>query len=215
MDNEIQLINDGDGVAVIGNSLAIDRFLSTQGLQSRDLGLPRLSTAYSALAGAVNAGSAISATSGRWVQLTEESAKIFNGAKLMKGSKPEFSRAIVMDNGKTSSILEIVKDGSFLTNPAVLAGAAGIMAQMAMQQAMDEITDYLATIDEKVDDILRAQKDSVLSDMIGVDLMIDEVMTVRKEVGRVSGRDLVQGAGNFPDRCAHPGVRPPSTRRAC
>ena len=50
-----------------------------------------------------------------------------------------------------------------LTNPAVLAGAAGIMAQFAMQQTMDEITDYLATIDEKLDDVLRAQKDAVLS----------------------------------------------------
>ena len=37
-----------------------------------------------------------------------------------------------------------------------------------MQQAMDEITDYLATIDEKVDDVLRAQKDAVLARMIGV-----------------------------------------------
>ena len=55
-----------------------------------------------------------------------------------------------------------------------------------MQQAMDEITDYLATIDEKLDDLLRAQKDAVLSDMIGVDLVIDEAMTIRDQVGRVS-----------------------------
>ena len=73
-----------------------------------------------------------------------------------------------------------------LTNPAILAGAAGIMAQLAMQQAMDEITDYLATIDEKVDDVLRAQKDAVLADMIGVDFVIEEAMTIREQVGRVS-----------------------------
>src|SRR4051794_14179013 len=60
------------------------------------------------------------------------------------------------------------------------------MAQLAMQQTMDEITDYLATIDEKVDDVLRAQKDAVLADMIGVDLVIEEAMTVREHVGRVS-----------------------------
>ncbi|SFA81003.1 hypothetical protein SAMN05192575_101536 [Nocardioides alpinus] len=57
---------------------------------------------------------------------------------------------------------------------------------MSMQQAMDEITDYLAAIDEKLDDVLRAQKDAVLSDMIGVDLVIEEAMTIREEVGRVS-----------------------------
>jgi hypothetical protein len=77
-------------------------------------------------------------------------------------------------------------NGSLLTNPALLASAAGIMAQVAMQQAMDEVTDYLATIDEKVDDVLRAQKDAVLADMIGVDLVIEEAMTIREKVGRVS-----------------------------
>lgn len=76
--------------------------------------------------------------------------------------------------------------GSLVTNPVLLSGAAGIMTQLAMQQAMDEITDYLATIDEKLDDVLRAQKDAVLADMIGVDLVIEEAMTVREHVGRVS-----------------------------
>jgi hypothetical protein len=60
------------------------------------------------------------------------------------------------------------------------------MAQLAMQQTMDEITDYLAAIDEKVDDVLRAQKDAVLADMMGVDLVIEEAMTIREQVGRVS-----------------------------
>ncbi len=48
------------------------------------------------------------------------------------------------------------------------------------------ITDYLATMDEKVDDVLRAQKDAVLADMIGLDLVIEEAMIIRERVGRVS-----------------------------
>jgi hypothetical protein len=59
------------------------------------------------------------------------------------------------------------------------------MAQVAMQQAM-EITDYLATIDEKLDDVLRAQEDAVQADMIGVGLDIDEAMAIREHAGRVS-----------------------------
>src|SRR4051794_3065971 len=59
------------------------------------------------------------------------------------------------------------------------------MAQLAMQQAMDEITDYLATIDEKVDDVLRAQKDAVLARMIGVGFVLEEAMTLRASRGRV------------------------------
>ena len=71
------------------------------------------------------------------------------------------------------------------------------MTQLALQQAMDEITDYLAKIDQKLDDVLRAQKDAVLADMIGVDLVIEEAMTVREHVGRVSEVtwSKVQGTG--------------------
>src|SRR6185369_7093775 len=90
------------------------------------------------------------------------------------------------NSGQIRGFVQFAGPGSFLTNPAILAGAAGIMAQVAMQQTMDEITDYLAAIDEKVDDVLRAQKDAVLADMIGVDLVIEEAMTIRGEVGRVS-----------------------------
>ncbi|OJU40150.1 MAG: hypothetical protein BGN97_13915 [Microbacterium sp. 69-10] len=105
----------------------------------------------------------------------------------MKGSSGDVARAIVMKNGKTKHILEFVRTpGAMLTNPAVLAGAAGIMAQVAMQQTMDEIIDYLAKIDAKVDDVLRAQKDAALAQMIGVELVIDEAMTIREEVGFVS-----------------------------
>ena len=78
------------------------------------------------------------------------------------------------------------------------------MAQLAMQQTMDEITDYLATIDEKVDDVLRAQKDAVVADMIGVEFVIEEAMTIREQVGLVRGH-LVEGAGHVGDDRANPG----------
>ena len=72
------------------------------------------------------------------------------------------------DRGQVKGFVEFAKGpGAHLTNPALLAGAAGIMAQLAMQQSMDEITDYLAAIDEKVEDVLRAQKDAVVATCSG------------------------------------------------
>jgi hypothetical protein len=188
VDKEIQLISDGDGLAVIGNPAAVERFLVSEGLpSSKDLGLPRLGSVLSTGAAAAQAGSEIAANSGRWVKLTEESAQLVKKFGLMESKTPGVSHAMVGQPGSIKSWLQIAKGpGSIVTNPAILAGAAGIMAQLAMQQAMDEITDYLATIDEKVDDVLRAQKDAVLADMIGVDLVIEEAMTVREHVGRVS-----------------------------
>lgn len=185
MDDEIQLISDGDGLAVLGDATAVERFLVSEGLSSKALGLERLRPSLGTAAGVAQAGSEITANSGRWVKLTKESAEQVKKFGLMKSSKTGLDLGVVQGKGgQIKSVVQFTK-GS-LTSPAFLAGAAGIMAQVAMQQAMDEITDYLAVIDEKVDDVLRAQKDSVLADMIGAQFVIEEAMTVREHTGRVS-----------------------------
>ena len=71
MDDEIQLISDGDGLAVIGNPTAVERFLVSEGLPSKDLGLQRLGSVLSTGAAAAQAGFEIAANSGRWVKLTK------------------------------------------------------------------------------------------------------------------------------------------------
>lgn len=188
MTDELELISDGDGIAVIGDSSAVEAYVNSHRLPSRDIDLTRLLP----LLGAVGSGAATAAEvadkAGRWVKLTNDSAKAMSGAKLMTGSSSGVARAIVTgDKGKTKHILEIVTKGpGMLANPALLAGVGGIMSQYAMQQQMDEITEYLAIIDKKVDDILRAQKDVVLADMIAVGLIVEEAMTLRDHVGRVS-----------------------------
>ncbi|MBX3194775.1 MAG: hypothetical protein KF727_06700 [Microbacteriaceae bacterium] len=188
MSDEIQLISDGDGLAVIGNPTVVERFLRSEGLASKDLDLSRLGAALSLGSGLALAGSEIAANSGRWVQMTKESAELAQKYTAMSKTGRELSTGVLRgDKGQFVHLVEFVKGpGSMLSNPAVLAGAAGIMAQIAMEQAMDEVTDYLAAIDEKVDDILRAQKDAVLADLIGVAFAIDEAMTLRQQVGRVS-----------------------------
>jgi hypothetical protein len=189
LENEIQLISDGDGLAVIGHSAAVDRFLATERLPSKDLGLKRLSSALRTGSTIAKGGSEIAQHSGRWVQLTAESAQAMKKYNLMTGSENGVSRAVLTDHGKITGLLEIVQGQTLralLTNPAILTGAAGLMTQLAMQQAMDEITDYLAVIDAKVDAVLRAQTDAVVADMIGVELVIDEALTIREQVGRVS-----------------------------
>ncbi|WP_210481531.1 hypothetical protein [Naasia sp. SYSU D00948] len=187
MSDGIQLISDGDGLAVIGDSSTIERFLTSEGLSSKDLGLDRLNGSIGTAAAAIRVGSEISANSGRWVKLTKESAQLIDKYGLMTSSKTGLSMGVVQaKGGQIKGIVQFVSaPGSLLTNPAVLSSAAGIMSQVALQQAMDEITDYLATIDGKVDDVLRAQKDAVLADMIGVDIVIAEGMTIREQRGRV------------------------------
>lgn len=188
MDNEIQLINDGRGVAIIGNSATVDRFVRAQGLVSRELSMAKVGNVVGRASGIAQGGAEVAAQSGRWVKLTEQSARALKQGTLMKGSEAGVSRAVLTENGgKIKGILEIVRTpGSLLANPAVLSGAAGIMSQLAMQQQMEEITRYLKGIDEKCDDILQAQKDVIFSDMIAVGKSLDEAIIIRDQVGRVS-----------------------------
>lgn len=188
MDHEIQLISDDDGLMVIGDATDVDRFLISEGLSSsRDLGPHWLKSAFGAGSAAAQVGSEIAANSGRWVKLTPKSAQLVKKYGLRESAKTGFSMGVVKgQKGQIRGFVEFVRGPrSFLGNPAALANAAKLMSQVAMQQSMDEISDYLASIDAKVDDVLRAQKDTVLSRMIGVGFVVDETMTIREARGRV------------------------------
>ena len=181
------MITSDEGVAVIGECGVVDRFIAANGLVSREFPLAKLRKSVSLASGVTEAAAIISTQSGRWMKLTEESAKALKQGKTMAGSEKGLIRAILTKEGKISEHLEFVRgSGDLLTNPAFLTGAAGVMAQMAMQQTIDEITDYLAKIDEKCDDILRAQKDAVLCEMIGTGIVLDDAMLTWTEVGAVS-----------------------------
>jgi len=188
IDDDIELISDGDGLAVIGDPTAVDRFLASEGLPSENLGLPRLGEILGAGAAVAQAGSVLAANSSRWVKLTKESAHLVTKYGLRQSSTTGLSTGVAKGNkGQIGAFVEFAAGpGTRLTDPALLAGAAGIMTQMAMQQAMNEVTDYLATIDKKVDDVLRAQKDVALARMIGTGLIIEEAMTIREYGGRVN-----------------------------
>ncbi|MEZ5092753.1 hypothetical protein [Nocardioides sp.] len=122
------------------------------------------------------------------MKLTKESAQLVDKHGLRRSGQSGLETGVIRGKkGQVKGFVEFARTpGASITNPAVLAGAAGIMAQVAMQQTMDEITDYLAAIDEKVDDVLRAQKDAVLAKMIGVGFVIEEAMTTREHGGRVN-----------------------------
>ena len=98
MDDEIQLISDGDGLAVIGDPEAVERFLVFEGLSSKDLGLPRLGAVFSSGAAAAQAGSEIAANSGRWVKLTKESAQLVKKYGLRESSKTGLSTGVLKGN---------------------------------------------------------------------------------------------------------------------
>jgi hypothetical protein len=182
---EIELISDGDGLAVIGTPTAVERFMTSNGLSNLDS--HNLGALYRLGAKAAQTGSELSQQSGRWIKLTEESAQDLKKYGLTPTETRGVSHAMLGQRGSIKKWLQIdTGPGAMVANPALLSGVAGIMAQQAMQQSMAEITEYLKVIDEKLDDVLRSQTNQVLARLDGVDLAIKEAMSVRASVGRVS-----------------------------
>ena len=190
MRNGVELISDGEGLAVIGDADDVERFLLDQGLdrvKPKVLDVRRLGSALGGGGAALQVGSEFAANSGRWVKLTAESAEAVKHFGLMPTKTPGVSHAMIGKPGDIQQWLQITKaPGVLLSGPFALSALSTMMQQQAMRQQMDQIAEYLQEIDAKVDDILRGQKDAVLADMIGVDLILEEALTVREQVGRVS-----------------------------
>ena len=119
MDNEVELISDGDGLAVIGKPTAVERFMASVGLSS-NAGSPRLGAAFSAGASVAQTGSEIAANSGRWVKLTKESAQAVKKFGLMDTKTPGVSHAIVGQPGGIKQWIQIVR-----TTPWIDGGPSG------------------------------------------------------------------------------------------
>lgn len=183
---EVELIHDGEGLSVIGEPSAVERFLDSVGLSqlAQDLPLARLGVALDR--GSTIADSVAHAIEqvGRYVKLTKESAEQVKEFGLMPTKTKGISHAMLGDPGSISKWIQI-EDGpaSFLTNPAVLSGAAGVMAQLARQQEAKELKQLLVAIDGKLDDVRRRQRDEVLAKMDRVSFVIDEAMTIREHGG--------------------------------
>lgn len=188
MNDEIQIISTDDGITLLGDPRALDLFLEQEHLESRPLPTTALRRTASAGSAAAEVGALVAENSGRWVKLTKESAELVHRYGLRNSAATKNATGVLKGNkGQIKGFVEFAKTpAAALTSPAALAGIGGIAAQMAMQLAMDEITEYLAVIDAKVDDVLRAQKDAAVAELLGVGLVLDEAMAVRDAVGRVS-----------------------------
>lgn len=190
MDDEIELVSDGDGLLVVGSPSAVDRFLVGEGFSvdaaaAREL--PDIWAVLGAGGALAHMGTQYAENSGRWLKLTAESAQKVKEFGLMPTKSGDGLHVMIGKPGQIQSWVQAVgTPAALLSVPVLLPMIATVMSQQAMQQQIDEIQDYLVVIEEKIDDILRAQQDAALAEMIGVDLVIQDAMAVRTQVGRVS-----------------------------
>lgn len=186
MSEDIQLIADDYGLTVIGESQDVEQFLSSQGFKSTgiDINGPALA-GY--IAAALEAGGELSQYTGHWVQLSADTAKKIEQFGLIQNNSTGLLTGTIGQGGRggIKGIVQFVS-GPTTLNPMMLTSVGTVMAQIAMQQMMAQVTTYLETIDRKIDDIIRAQHDAEISKMIGAGIVINEAMVERNHTGTVS-----------------------------
>ncbi len=185
MVGEIELVSDGDGLVVVGDRSAVERFLDHAGLlqNAKEFSLGKLGTVLRAGGDVAKTASGVAEQSALYLKLTPESAKRLKDAGgLMKTKTEGISHAMLGEPGKVSLKWLQVEDGpaSLLTNPAVLAGVGGLMSQCAQQVEAQELKALLVRIDEKLDDVRRAQRNAVLAKLNRAAAAIEEAMTIRR-----------------------------------
>ncbi|OKY86879.1 MAG: hypothetical protein BHV59_07840 [Bifidobacterium sp. 56_9_plus] len=167
----VTIIQDEQGIVFLGDAGTIDLWLKDEGFGSKAFTAKAIQTVSSASKGAQTVGNAMA-----------ESGVAKYGKNCKKG--PFQAGVVRQPNGHIIKHLQFTQPGQL--NPAMLTGISGVMAQMALEQAVSEITDYLKEIDAKLDDLLRDQKDQTVSKLAGISHMIDETMLIYQQVGSIS-----------------------------
>lgn len=178
MSSELEIVYDGYGVAIFGGDDAINDFLAFSDIRTED-GNESLSMGAVLTSGSVFAleASMVSAESGKYLKLTAESAeKIKKAGGLMETDTPGVFHAMVGKTGTDSMSWIQVQGGvkSLATNPAMLMGVAGVMAQLAHQASAEEMKKTLQRIESKIDDVRDAQYSEAVGKIRGAhEVIID------------------------------------------
>lgn len=186
MAEEVELVSDGETLAVVGEQNAVEAFLEYLGLLklSKEFRIERLGFFLGRGADAAHAASELSAKAGRFVKLTKESAERMSECGLMPTKTKGISHAMLGDPGHINKWLQVEDTaGAFLTNPAVLSGAAGVLAQLARQHEARELRELLERIDEKLDDVRQRQRDEVLAKLDRVVEAVENAKAIREYEG--------------------------------
>src|SRR3954447_10777943 len=190
MAEDVQLISDDEGLAVIGEPTAVERFLKSVShwASSHELDLRPLKPYLAVGADLAEKASEIAENSGRWIKLTEKSAALVREHGLMESKQNAGENHLMVPAlAGVGNWWQTEQDGApLLANPAAAGTLSGILARAATQQDMAQVVAYLKTIDHKVDDVLRKVDDAEVAKMEGVADAIERALAIREEIGTVN-----------------------------
>lgn len=180
-DLTVEPINDG--VIILGSEDELAQLDDRPGLTVGTVDLSKLASRFSS-AVALDAG--LQATSGRWLKLTDESAKFLR----THGVTDVHSGVVTlgdMAGGKGSQVAKWLRFQPVALNANVLAMLAVYAQQKSIEHSLNEIKEYLEKVDQKLDALLRARDSDLKNRLDSVAMQIEKAERIVKETGHVSG----------------------------
>ena len=179
---QVQVFAADQGLLVWGPSAALEAFDRAEDLRARAV---RPST-MAKLATLVQGVSQAQLEGARYLRLDDAS---YNRVKEL-GVKNLASGVLRMKDIPGEKGGQIVKHLTFSAtapaNPAAVAALAAAATNNQIMAALDDIQDYLAVIDEKIDRLLKQRKLEIVGQLGGVVFAIEEAETVQESTGHVS-----------------------------
>ncbi|WP_018296436.1 hypothetical protein [Corynebacterium lubricantis] len=189
---KIQVVEGDEGLLIFGSESDLAELEESAGFELRRPSpqtLQRASNLFGSL-------STLQEQSGRWLKLDDESFELIKKSKVRDVSSGVLRKG---DLGVAGNAGEIVKQLAFqkatLLTPAAPAAAAALIAQEAIEVALDEITDYLETIDEKIDRLIEQRRVDSLSSFNSIRAALLEAQRIYENTGTVSDTTWSKIAG--------------------
>lgn len=173
---ELIVLESDDGVLVLGDETSL-RALDSLSERVRPLKPSLVARAFSALEGWGD----LQGQSGRWLKMDDATAKTLQE---YAAKNPKITGVIRGEGGRIVKHMQFEPAG--LLNPGAASTLAAIASQQAIMSALDDISEYLEAIDEKLDRLLKQRKVEALAQIGGVSLVLDEASRIHEATGAVS-----------------------------
>lgn len=187
--DEVELISDGESLLVVGHDRrSIEGFFRSLGLleRARTFGAEQLTPLLRSSAGFVENLSEAAAESALWLKITPDSADAIAEFGLTDTKVPGVSYAMAGQRGDIKSWIKVDSSTKAqLQNPALLSGLAGAMGQLAREQEAAQLRALLETIDHKLDQVLRGQRDEIIGDLSGIERELRAASRTREIEGGI------------------------------
>ncbi|MCQ4621804.1 hypothetical protein [Corynebacterium sp. CCUG 70398] len=180
---DLEFISDGEGLIVFGDDESLSELSRIKGISASSVS-PQVMHRARDLFSAVGV---MQANSGRYVKLSDESAKLMKKRVSEGPIRGAFRRGDLDLPGNSGQFFKQIEIEDVLTlSPAVATAGSALAAQAAIEAALAEIKEYLEVIDEKLDELLRQSKIENLGQLGGIQYEIEEADELYRSSNSVS-----------------------------